>query len=77
MRLDTAQDDKPKGLVENLQVIFLRMVALFLLAFALVYWAMLTGTLPANPIRFDTMPEYWRIASLVMAVILPVAAVGL
>jgi len=77
MRLDTTMDNKPRGLIDSLGVVFLRMVAIFLLAFALVYWARLTGTLPANPARFDTMPEHWRIASLVLAVILPVAAVGL
>jgi hypothetical protein len=77
MRLDNTMVEKPRSLIENLGVIFLRMVAIFLIAFALTYWARLTGMLPDDPVRFDTMPEHWQVAALVMAVILPVAAVGL
>jgi Family of unknown function (DUF6163) len=54
----------------------LRIVALVLLAIALQYWARLTGLYGAG-VRFDTMPEHWRLAATFMAVALPVTALGL
>lgn len=56
---------------------FLRIVSLFLIVFALQYWMRLTGIFSGPQFRFDTMAEHWRIATLAMAVSLPVAALGL
>jgi Family of unknown function (DUF6163) len=54
----------------------LRIVALVLLAIALQYWARLTG-LYGSGVRFDTMPQHWRLAATFLAVALPVTALGL
>ena len=36
-----------------------------------------TGLLEGNALRFDTMADHWRLASAVLCVLLPVAALGL
>jgi len=56
---------------------FLRVVAIFLLFFALRYWMRLTGVFGDEQWRFDTMTEHWRFASSILAVAMPVAALGL
>jgi hypothetical protein len=50
---------------------------MFLIVFALQYWMRLTGIFSGPQYRFDTMAEHWRIATLAMAVGLPVTALGL
>jgi hypothetical protein len=54
----------------------LRAVSLFLLFLALRYWITLTGA-SGGDLRFDTMPQHWRLAASVLAVSLPVASLGL
>ena len=56
---------------------FLRVVAIFLIFFALQYWMRLTGITSDSQWRFDTMPEHWQFAASVLAVAMPVAALGL
>ena len=58
-------------------VLFLRLVALACLWFALQYWAMLTGIGFSGRGRFDLLPPAWRAASTALAVLFPVAAIGL
>ena len=65
------------GMYAFLHVVFLRMVAAFLMLSAISYWALIVGASSSPDIRFDTMPEYWRFTSLTLSVILPVAALGL
>jgi hypothetical protein len=55
----------------------LRAVALFLILLALQYWMKLIGATGTEAMRFDTMPEHWRLAASVLAVAMPVAALGL
>ncbi len=65
------------GRVDTLYVLFLRVVALFMIVFAIQYWMRLLGVQEGADYRFDTMSEHWRLASSVLAVLLPVAALGL
>lgn len=60
-----------------LLAIFRRLVALFLLWFGLMYWMRIVGLSGVEGLRFDTMTEAWQAASCVMAVMLPIAAIGL
>lgn len=77
MALNLNQDSKNNGILEILLIIFRRLVALFLIGFAILYWTKILG-LSGNPdLRIDTMSEPWQIASAVLAVIMPVAAIGL
>ena len=62
---------------DRLDLLVLRSVAIVLLIFALMYWARLTGVMAGEDYRFDTMGRHWRLAALVMAVALPITALGL
>lgn len=64
-------------LASSTNVIFLRIVSIFLLIVALQYWIRLTGVFEGAEFRYDTMSEHWRVASLFMAIALPVTALGL
>ena len=75
IRLSTRKHEATRlGLI---LVIFRRIVALGLLALALVYWMQIVGYAGPEGMRFDTMSEEWRVASSVLAVLLPIAVVGL
>lgn len=65
------------GIVGRFDAVFPRVLAIFLLLFALQYWIRLTGIRSGPEFRFDTMSEHWRVASASLAVLLPVAALGL
>jgi len=60
----------------QLMDIYLKLVALVLLAFAIRYWARLIG-LEDPVIGFDTIATQWQIALGSLVVLLPVAALGL
>ncbi len=53
------------------------MAALALFAMGLVYWTRLIGVFDGDAWRFDTMPVWWRIVAPALAVLYPVAGVGL
>lgn len=65
------------NLLDFLKMLFFRMVALFLLLFALKYWIQILGITSGTNSRIDLMPEHWQIASVVLCVLLPISAVGL
>lgn len=69
---------QPKlSLTEILFVIFLRLIAGVCLWFGLQYWAMLVGYSFDGRARFDLLNLPWRSAASVLAVVFPVAALGL
>ncbi len=76
MVADSAKGPRP-SLTETLFALFLRLVAVAALWFALQYWAMLTGLSLDGKGRFDLLPPAWKAASTALAVLFPVAAVGL
>lgn len=53
-----------------------RLISLFLIAFALQYWASAIG-IGDNTIRFDLMAEHWQLVTTILCVLLPVTALGL
>lgn len=56
--------------------LFLRIVAIALIGFAIRYWLLLIGILdPA--VRFDTMESHWKVAATFFSVFYPIAALGL
>ncbi|WP_348649869.1 DUF6163 family protein [Sinorhizobium sp. BG8] len=73
--------DSPKvprqTLTQMLFAVFLRLVAVGCIWFALQYWAMLTGFSFGGKGRFDLLPSAWKAAYTALAVLFPVAAVGL
>ncbi len=76
MVADSAKGPRP-SLTETLFVLFLRLAAVGSLWFALQYWAMLTGFSFNGQGRFDLLPPAWKAAYTALAVLFPVAAVGL
>ncbi len=76
MVADSAKGPRP-SLTETLFVLFLRLAAVGSLWFALQYWAMLTGFSFDGQGRFDLLPPAWKAAYTALAVLFPVAAVGL
>lgn len=71
------QQTPPLKVIERLYELFLKMVALFLMFYCLRYWAQIVGVYEGEIYRFDTMPDYWKVVVSVLAVLMPVAALGL
>lgn len=65
------------GTLEASFRLFTRLVALSCLLAGLQYWGRLIGYSDGGVYRFDLIPSYWQLASASLAVLLPVAAVGL
>ncbi|KAA3507168.1 hypothetical protein EXN24_06940 [Rhizobium rhizogenes] len=66
-----------RPLTEILFLVFMRLVAVSCFWFGLQYWAMLTGYSLGGHGRFDMLNLPWRVAGSALAVIFPVAALGL
>ncbi|OCW56788.1 DUF6163 family protein [Hoeflea olei] len=65
------------GTLEASFRLFVRLVALGCLIAGLQYWGRLIGYSDGGQSRFDLLPHYWQFAATSLAVLLPVAAVGL
>ena len=74
--LTEARPPRP-GAVEIAFDVFQRIVALFCLAAGIRYWALLIGVLEQGTWRFDLLPVHWKIAAASLAVLWPVAGIGL
>jgi hypothetical protein len=66
-----------RTLTEILYVIFLRLVAVACFWFGLQYWAMLVGYSLQGLARFDLLALPWKVAASALAVLFPVASLGL
>ena len=73
MSADNTAGDRWLGIC----TLLLRAVSLCFVYFAIQYWMKIVGIQTGQFNRFDTMPEHWRIAVSVLAVLYPVAALGL
>lgn len=58
-------------------VVFLRLIAISCFWFGLQYWSMLVGYSLNGHARFDLLDLPWKVASTALAVLFPVAALGL
>jgi hypothetical protein len=66
-----------RTLTDILFILFLRLVAVSCLWFGLQYWAMLVGYSLVGAGRFDLLSLPWKVASTSLAVLFPVASLGL
>lgn len=66
-----------QSITEILFVVFLRAVAVLCLWFGIQYWAMLVGYSFDGRARFDLLSLPWRVAGSALAVVFPVASIGL
>lgn len=65
------------SLTETIFGLLLRLVAMSCFWFGLNYWALLIGFSFEGSGRFDLLPLPWRVAATALAVVYPVAALGL
>ena len=62
--------------LRRLYRLFTRIVSLFFIALAVQYWLKAIG-FPDSNIRFDTMSSHWQVAVAFLAVVQPIASLGL
>ena len=77
MTLTLPPEEKAERLNRLLTIWLLRTAALALFAMGLFYWVRLVGIYEGALWRFDTMPLWWKISAPALAVLYPVAGVGL
>lgn len=65
------------SLSEILFAVLLRLIAVSCLWFGLNYWGLLIGFSSSGSGRFDLLSVPWRAAAVTLAVVYPVAALGL
>ena len=56
---------------------FHRVVAAYCLLFGVLYWIRLIGVYDGPLWRFDLMPRYWQVTTVVLAAFFPFAGIGL
>ncbi len=66
-----------RTLTDILFILFLRLVAISCFWFGLQYWAMLVGYSLVGAGRFDLLSLPWKVAATSLAVLFPVASLGL
>ncbi|WP_279483231.1 DUF6163 family protein [Aureimonas sp. SK2] len=77
MTLEIFERDRDATLNRALIVWLCRIAGLAMFGVGLVYWVRLIGVFDDPLWRFDLMPIWWRIAGPALAVLYPVAGVGL
>lgn len=73
---DRLKNTKP-SLASIAFIWFHRLIAFYCLVSGVGYWIALIGLNEGGITRFDLMPIHWQVAATSLAVLLPVAAVGL
>ena len=63
--------------IEQIFIWFQRIIAVYCLLFGVLYWIRLIGIYDGPLWRFDLMPVHWQVASVVLSVFFPFAAIGL
>ncbi|WP_343314392.1 DUF6163 family protein [Brucella sp. BE17] len=77
MHMDELRQQTQSSGLEWLFALFMRLLALIVLATGIFYWIRLIGIYPGLLWRFDLMPWMWQTASVALALLMPVAATGL
>ncbi len=68
---------EPHSRLETAMNWYLRLLAFCFIGFTVMYWLRVSGFYDGANWRFDTMTNSWKIASALLSVLMPVAAVGL
>lgn len=69
--------EQRQSVVQTVFVWFLRAMAAVAMIAGLSYWAQLVGLSNETLPRFDRLPVHWQVPCVVLAVLLPVASMGL
>ncbi|MBB4076415.1 hypothetical protein GGR08_000712 [Bartonella fuyuanensis] len=68
---------KPISKINLIYNCYLRFLALICLVLGVFYWIRLVGVFPGVLWRFDLMPWQWQFASATLAILYPIALIGL
>ncbi|EJF85980.1 DUF6163 family protein [Candidatus Bartonella washoeensis] len=68
---------KKKSKISLIYSCYLRFLALICLGLGVFYWMRLVGVFPGVLWRFDLMPWQWQFLSITLAIIYPIALIGL
>lgn len=77
MTIEISNRDEEAGGYRTLSVWLCRLVAMALFVLGLSYWTRLVGVFDGALWRFDLMPVSWRLVAPSLAVLYPVAGIGL
>ncbi|VEJ45355.1 DUF6163 family protein [Bartonella vinsonii] len=72
--------NNPQKQISKINLIYkcyLRFLALICLGLSVFYWVRLVGVFPGVLWRFDLMPWQWQFVSITLAIVYPVALIGL
>ncbi|WP_156850846.1 DUF6163 family protein [Bartonella refiksaydamii] len=72
--------DNPKKKISKIDLVYscyLRFVAFTCLSLSAFYWIRLVGVFPGVLWRFDLMPWQWQFLSMTLAIVYPIALIGL
>lgn len=75
--IEVAQPSLKPGAIEQLFVVFQRVVAAYCMLFGILYWVRLIGFYDDPLWRFDMMPVHWQVAAATLSVFFPFAAIGM
>ena len=76
MFIETVQPSQPT-VFHKVHDAFLRALALAVMLLAGYAWLRLVGYYEGTPWRFDLMATHWRVATVLVAIVGPVAGLGL
>lgn len=74
---ERASGERSERLNRLLVVVLCRLAGLLMFALGMLYWIRIVGIHEGALWRFDLMPTAWKVASASLAVLYPVAGVGL
>lgn len=77
MTIEIPNSARHESPVHRLIVWLNRLAAIALFGLGVIYWVRLVGIVDGPLWRFDLMPVPWRIAAPMLAVLYPIAGVGL
>lgn len=63
-------------MLDRLHSIFIAIVTLTCVLGTLEYWSLLMGISQDGALRFDTAPTHWRVAGVILCLLLPLTALG-
>jgi hypothetical protein len=71
------QKEEKADFWDLLYAFILRVMSMMLIGVTLYYWLRVIGYFDGKEFLFATMSTHWKVASLMMAIFAPVAAIGL
>ncbi|KQT52962.1 MULTISPECIES: DUF6163 family protein [unclassified Aureimonas] len=74
---DRAKDERAERLNRLLTVVLCRVAGFLMFCLGTLYWIRIVGVHEGALWRFDLMPTAWKVAAASLAVLYPVAGVGL